>query len=75
MTTSPKHLHKHLHAYLSDKAHAHWHEQATIHGTTVSALLEVLAADLEEILNDRPAIGLIPRARAEMARRNRRSDR
>jgi hypothetical protein len=64
-----------MHAYLSDKAHAHWHEQATIHGTAVSALLEVLTEDLDDLLDDDRPGSLIRRARAEMARRNRRSDR
>jgi len=65
-----------LHAYLSNEAHDAWHDFAAEHGVSVSALLEVLSAplnnDLEvpivDVLND-----VIPAARATDASRRRRS--
>jgi hypothetical protein len=76
MTTSPKYPGRTaLHALISHKAHEHWHELAGEHGTTVSALLEALTEDLDQLLDDDRPGSLIRRARVEMARRNRRSDR
>jgi hypothetical protein len=37
-----------LHAYLSDDAHERWHDIAADLGVSVSALLESMAADLDE---------------------------
>ena len=35
-----------LHAYVSDQAHAQWHDFAAAQGVSVSAILEALASEL-----------------------------
>lgn len=52
MTTPPR---KAIHAYLTDGAHDHWHDNAARLGTDVSALLEAIAPTLEAILHTDPA--------------------
>lgn len=38
-----------LHAYLSDAAHDTWHQFAAKNGVSISATLEALAAELDEL--------------------------
>ncbi len=40
---------KALHAYVSDEAHEQWHEAALAWGVSVSALLQALAPELDDI--------------------------
>ncbi len=41
-----------LHCYLSDGAHTVWHATGREYGVSVSALLEALAPELADMLND-----------------------
>ncbi|MEZ5377632.1 MAG: hypothetical protein R2733_14095 [Acidimicrobiales bacterium] len=38
-----------IHAYVSDNAHDHWHDFAAEQGVSVSAILEVLAGELDRV--------------------------
>jgi hypothetical protein len=40
---------KALHAYLSDDAHAVWHDRAASYGVSVSALLEAIALSIKNV--------------------------
>ncbi len=67
-----------IHAYVSADAHEQWHEFATEHGVTVSALLEVISRrllpgpDRPDDIDDSIAT-LVKDARRIDARRRRRS--
>lgn len=43
---------KALHAYVSDQAHDQWHGTCATHGISASALLEALAPELGDLLDD-----------------------
>lgn len=40
---------KALHAYLSDEAHAVWHDRAASYGVSVSAMLEAIALSIKDV--------------------------
>jgi hypothetical protein len=66
---------KALHAYLSDEAHAGWHEYAAAMGVSVSGLLEALiqtgTISSEEFPDDSELVHEVRRIDAERRRRNR----
>lgn len=43
---------KALHAYLSDDAHAVWHDRAASYGVSVSALLEAIAMSIKNVQSE-----------------------
>jgi hypothetical protein len=43
---------KALHAYLSDEAHATWHDRAASYGVSVSALLEAIALSIKDVRSE-----------------------
>ncbi len=68
-----------VHAYLSDDAHATWHDVSTEYGVSVSGFIEAMGADLAKPSEDRllaPQLdGLVARARQVDATRRRRTGR
>lgn len=40
---------KALHVYLSDEAHAMWHDRAAAYGVSVSAMLEAIAVSVKDV--------------------------
>lgn len=65
----PSNERKALHAYVSDKAHAAWHEYASVEGISVSALLEEIAPNLNALL----PTTIVKNARRTDAERRRRT--
>lgn len=59
-----------LHCYLSDDAHETWHAACRAQGISVSALLEALAPELPEVLENWPE--MVKEAREVDATRRRR---
>lgn len=77
MTDQPSSQRRALHAYLSPAAHDTWHDFATEHGVSVSALLEALSepltSGLPEVSIADVLDGAVTSARATDAARRRRS--
>lgn len=67
---------KALHAYLSDEAHAVWHDRAASYGVSVSALLEAIAMAINNVESETDwgkGKDIIEKARAVDTSRRRRS--
>jgi hypothetical protein len=66
-----------IHAYVSDTAHDQWHNFATHHGVTVSAILEALGPTLDQATDtpydpNHPCNTIIAEARRIDTKRRRR---
>lgn len=58
-----------VHAVVSDAAHDAWHDACAQHGVSVSAVLEILADDLDVIL-DPDTVAAVRRLDTERRRRH-----